>query len=883
MSVRVRWLLPLVAAWLAVPTTAAEFAVLTEKTWDAFVPKGKEVDAIYGDYVVRNGRWIATIAQGQPWRNANMTVRQVGGCVIDLTVASPQSDQLSAYYPGVRRYDYRLLRVVLTRGGVIKDQEGNVVRRVDSEVVVAADELAERPVRLEGPELQLVFAGVPRNAQWVPVELTYTVRDGADGLRITTVARNTTKQPKIFFAIDDFRADRTFTSPRPGLTRLVWVYDKWWGQAYGVVSGHRMRLSGNPAAPRVIEFLVGGGRTARLNVRPGQEITIDRELIPASTLLELRGLALARDGVPVVRHRIAVVDGHQQPVKAADVTVELLRGEGRKERAFYGNGRTDDDGKLEFGLPPGTYQLTVTAVGFGRREITLTVPKEAGGAREIPVGMDTPAYVVADIRSESGGPIPCKVQFIGINGTRSPFWFNDTGEHLVHNLYYSHNGRFRVPIPPGEYRVIISHGPEYDAVEQTIKVSPGAEVPVRATLKRVVQTPGWVSADFHSHSSPSGDNVSSQLGRVLNLLCEHIEFAPCTEHNRLDTYVPHLKRLGVEHLMATCVGIELTGRPGSINHQNAFPLIRKPRTQDNGAPQPDEDPEVQIRRLALWDNGSEKLVQTNHPDIGEMFFDRDGDGRYDGGYKGMFEYQDVIEVHPPETLLSLRAYFVRDKRKQNNRIFNWLQMINLGHYIPGVVNTDAHYNYHGSGWLRNYIKSSTDDPAKINVMEMVRNAERGHIIMTNGPYLEVTARTGGSDKVAIAGDTLVARDGKVQLWIRVQCPNWFDIDRVQVLRNGWADPKLNWTRSKNPDAFGSGVVKFERTIELELKTDEHLIVVAMGEHSGFGDVMGPAHKNRRPTALNNPIFIDVDGDGFEPSGDPLGFPYPVKSGRPAVQ
>ena len=49
---------------------------------------------------------------------------------------------------------------------------------------------------------------------------------------------------------------------------------------------------------------------------------------------------------------------------------------------------------------------------------------------------------------------------------------------------------------------------------------------LEAKLVRSVKTDGWISGDFHSHSSPSGDNTSSQLGRVLNLLCEHVEFAP---------------------------------------------------------------------------------------------------------------------------------------------------------------------------------------------------------------------------------------------------------------------------------------------------------------------------------------------------------------------
>ena len=60
------------------------------------------------------------------------------------------------------------------------------------------------------------------------------------------------------------------------------------------------------------------------------------------------------------------------------------------------------------------------------------------------------------------------------------------------------------------------------------------------------------------------------------------------------------------------------------------------------------------------------------------------------------------------------------------------------------------------------------------------------------------------------GGDLVAADRKVKLKIRVQCPNWLDVDRVQVFVNGRPLPKLNFTRKDNPDAFQNGVVKFER-------------------------------------------------------------------------
>src|SRR4029077_4027312 len=133
----------------------------------------------------------------------------------------------------------------------------------------------------------------------------------------------------------------------------------------------------------------------------------------------------------------------------------------------------------------------------------------------------------------------------------------------------------------------------------------------------------------------------------------------------------HLKHLGAQGLMATCVGIELTGQPLPLNHQNAFPLVLRPNTQDGGGPTADEDPEIQIERLALWDGASEKLVQVNHPDMGWMFGDRNGDGTPDSGFAGMFGHMDVIEVHPPHSIFAEPTTKV-DGKEQNNTIVNWL-------------------------------------------------------------------------------------------------------------------------------------------------------------------------------------------------------------------
>jgi len=254
----------------------------------------------------------------------------------------------------------------------------------------------------------------------------------------------------------------------------------------------------------------------------------------------------------------------------------------------YATGRTNAAGKLEFLLPAGPFENEVTSID-GRVALgTLT----SGQEEPLMVSLGKPSHVVAAITNSAGQPSPAKVSFSGKEGTKNPDWGPDSGEIAVKNVYYTHTGSFKQVIAPGKYDVIVSYGPEHDAVFTSIEVPLGGDAELKAALKRSVDTTGWISSDFHSHSSPSGDNTSSQLGRVLNLFCEQIDFAPCTEHNRIDTYVPHLRKLGIEGRMATCTGMELTGGLLPVNHQNAFPLLWKPRTQDGGAPVTDTDPVV---------------------------------------------------------------------------------------------------------------------------------------------------------------------------------------------------------------------------------------------------------------------------------------------------
>lgn len=843
---------------------AAELVLLTDATWDEYAPRGKEVDCIYGDYVLRNDKLVAVVANPVAGRHVNLTIRDAGGALIDLTLRGQPNDQLSGYFPAARQIAWRYA--------------GYRAGNVDVQVSRVRDQ-----VRIDADQVELRCRNEPAEGQ-PKVELSYRLEGGWDYVLIETTYENATDRPLEIELVDSVRADRTFERVANGRTDLFWCYDEWFDQAYGVVAGEGP--DGGPQGPglpidfssdgNVLRFPPTGAESAKVTLQPGEKHTLSRRIFPGRNLLDLRSTAAELAGEMHTPVSIAVVDERGEPVADARVTIVPA---GSTDP--YGRGRTAADGSLATTLPAGRYAATVAALG--RDEATIEFDPRTRQANV--VTLNDPGWVVAEITDDAGRPIPSKTQFRGRNGAVDPFFGPDSGVYGVQNLYYSHDGRYRQALPPGKYDVIVSYGPEYDAFYGEIDVARGQETPLRAVLVHSVQTPGWISADFHSHSSPSGDNTTSQLGRVLNLLCEHLEFAPCTEHNRVSSYSEHLKRLAAEHRMATCSGIELTGSVLPVNHQNAFPLVENPRTQNGGGPDIDADPELQIERLALWDDGAEKLVQENHPDLGWVFFDRDEDGQPDKGFEKMSGYMDAIEVHPPHFIFEA-PLIVSGGKQYNNTIFNWLQLLNQGYRLPGVVNTDAHYTFHGSGFLRNYLKCPTDDPAQIATLDMVHAAERGNVIMTNGPFMEVFLAAdepgeGNEKPGGTAGDDVIAPGGKATLQVRVQCSNWLDVDRVQVFLNGLPDESLNFTRAADPSQFPSTVVRFERTIPLTLLADTHVIVAAIGENGTLGPVMGPNYGQGKPIAVSNPIFVDLAGDGFQANGDTLGAPLPVKEGRAA--
>ncbi len=790
------------------------------------LPGGKEADGVIGDFILRNDKVEAVISGNLPLRRANMSTFYgsegiTPGCVYDLTLRGTNNDQLTYFGPAFQQGSVSWVRI-------IKDGR-------DGEATIE--------VAVTGAN----HGGVARYHY-------YTLRDGWPGLRITTTIVNESAEPK---KLD--LAGRLTNAVRTGIVQGVnWAdaidpADKA-GYAYGNISAPENYGTGK-------DYALASGASA----------TVVRFLAVGRSPVEAVGEVTRQRGQAVGEVNGMVRDAQGERVTTAQV---LIRSAAPRDENV-GVAHPDKHGRLAFVLPEGKYVATFTDVG--RVDVVQNIEVKAGAPANLDATLAAASAIRFKITDAAGKSIPCKAQFLAQDGTEAVNLGPQNRAHGCVDQYHSEKGEFRVALPPGKYRVVVTRGIEHSHLAQDVTLAPGATFDFAGKLQRLVDTTGWVSADYHNHSTPSGDNTCGTNDRLINLAAEHIEFAPTTEHNRLYDWQPHIEKLGLAAEIQTVPGMELTG---SGAHFNAFPFQPQPRTQDGGAPVWNSDPRITAITLRDWQGAEpDRWIQINHPDMVKNFTDADGDGRLDGGFHGLATLIDGIETenYSASSILDGRPFRIgknKDGKEsvQPLREGIWLQLLNRGHRYAAMAVCDAH-SVHGNGvggW-RMYLPSQSDKPAEIDWRENSRHAKAGHSYLTTGPFLHVTTGDGTGP-----GDTTRAVGGSVKLKVRVQCTDWIEIDRVQVLVNGRARPELNFTRAANAKMFQDGVVKFDETIDVPLSEDAHVIVVATGEKSDLSIGYGTSTQAKiKPIAYHNPIFVDLDGHGFTANGDTLGFPLPT--------
>ena len=789
------------------------------------MPSGKEADGLPGDFVLRNDKIHALVSGTQPFRRANMTTDYgsvLQGCLYDLDLRDAGNDQLTALRPGGESG-------YLSRVSIVDERSGGAAVVEAVRTAALGDGLYSRhEYRLEPDWQFLLVTSTYRNDSGEPVSITPAPTwKGLEN-------EQTVQGIRIGDSIDPF--------------------DK---RAYAVAGADA------PTVPDETTLESGGEQTFRIRVAV------------ADSPLAAYGVLAAAQG-PTGEVEGTVMDTAGKPATHGALAVSVA-GE-------WVSQYPDSQGRVAFRLPVGEYDVQFRDIGRELVESTLSVRR--GKTTRLDLEVPPASAVKVSIRDAGGNPSPGKVQFIGVDGTATPNFGTDYRVHGGNHQYQTHDGRVTQQVPPGKYLLRVTLGSEHDLVERRVQVSPEETVDVEVAIERTVDTEGWISTDYHAHSTPSGDNYCNTRDRIINFAAEHIEFAPTTEHQRLYDWSSQIEQLGLADRIKTVPGIELTG---SGQHFNSFPINPDPLAQNGGAPLWHFDPRINAitlrnwgtptleggsridpapnarGRIRLFGGGPDRWVQANHPDVGGVFFDRNRDGIEDGGFVGFEALIDAAEVWSAE-ILNLNPRY--NTREGANRTFGWLQMLNQGRRVWCVAVSDAHRIFgNGVGGWRTYVPSSTDKPGEIDHEEIIRNSKAGQMMITNGPFLEVTT----ADGLPI-GSTIIG-EGFVDLKIRVQTPNWLEIDRVQVLVNGRQPEQFNFRKAENPGMFREGVVGFEETVRVTLQQDAHLIVVAIGEGSDIEQGWGlNPYGEMHPVAYTNPIFVDVDRDGFEANGDTLGHP-----------
>ncbi|HBM87652.1 MAG TPA: hypothetical protein DD437_03820, partial [Rhodobiaceae bacterium] len=249
--------------------------------------------------------------------------------------------------------------------------------------------------------------------------------------------------------------------------------------------------------------------------------------------------------------------------------------------------QTSADGSGDFSvrLPTGAYALRIVAAG-GRE---LSVPFQVG---ESDMTLETvDLHAPSRVALPQGSPM--RLTFKGLNGTADPLF----GGNLLGAVELRDDSSYRLAgvnqiflmgtdkdptfalLPPGTYRVYATRGPEYSLEKAEVSVVAGNDTVLNiAEPSLVVETAGFISADFHVHSGPSFDTVMPRAKRVATYLAEGAEVLVATEHETVFDFQPTIDRLGVGDVVATIAGTEITGEVGSdrtpytLGHANAFPV-----------------------------------------------------------------------------------------------------------------------------------------------------------------------------------------------------------------------------------------------------------------------------------------------------------------------
>jgi hypothetical protein len=551
---------------------------------------------------------------------------------------------------------------------------------------------------------------------------------------------------------------------------------------------------------------------------------------------------------------------------------------------------TAGDGTFSGQLPAGHYLVTAWKEGrtASPSKAVDVGPNDSG---QVSLTTSPTANITVNVQDASGNPLPAKVTILCQSGicTNPPTTLNRFDDHVLDprpdNVQFigfvTPSGTESFPVPPGRYSVIVSHGPEYSLYPLTapnqdavVDLTSTNSATINAKLAKVVDTKGWMSADFHIHTVNSPDSWVPVVDRVKTFLAEGVNVALSTDHDYITDFAPVNQQLGGTSQMATMIGIEVT--TFDYGHYNPWPV--HPDDSDTvthgaidwacGDVAHGDCPSLSIDEIFAHARTDLQAttIQINHPDSSTSTFG--GLGLDAATLVTHVPASQVRQATSPRATATDTGLFPTSKWDSmeimngfsqdgfNATLNNWMTFVANGLVVTGTAVSDTHKRWSvAAGYPRSYVRMSNTaigsfDPAAMSQAVNAHQVQGSLGLFVNayafppgtGPTLtagnapvDLDAACTGVSHCTRIGDTLSTSTG-FDLYVDVQAPDWISFDSIEVLNHATAHPMVDGVPNSNfgPASGANGNGYYKQSVTLDANGPEHEVVLAGDSSLGCG-------------------------------------------------
>jgi len=520
---------------------------------------------------------------------------------------------------------------------------------------------------------------------------------------------------------------------------------------------------------------------------------------------------------------------------------------------------TGEDGNYEMQLLPGSYRIEFRAPG--RDALVLDAP--ALGAAEsvsLDASLPPPARLHFGCTGEDRdgvqlGTVPCKLSLqAGLDADRH-------AAVPIDLVTFGAAGSGELILPVGDWTATLSRGWEYSIQRQNVTAVAGQTVEVQGTLRRQVDTSGYIAADLHNHSTRSIDSTFQIEDKIGSNACEGLDLVVLADHDCQADFTPQVEGM-IEDLpfdlhkwVRFVTGNEISPM---YAHHTSFPLPTHPSgwiywqvpwtLYDQGKfVRFLEYPEILAREREL---GAE-VINVAHPLANSGYFSYLGfdppavmpriDSLDPAKFTPDFDTIELLNSDGVDTML-------------DKILPMWCAFNNQGMFRTASGVSDAHQRGSEAGFGRTMVASSAERADLIDLQEIWDNLRQHHAMVSGGIFVRLAIGE------AAVGD-LVSLTGAFEVHLHVEAADWVPVERVDLLANGEIVATFDLAQPGEVDAQHPAV-RFDGDIAQNPAADTWYAAVARGPAD---DRLDPVFRGARAVGMTNAIRVDLDGNGvFDP-------------------